>query len=40
VDVDPSVVGVADEVVPAPVQLLVEVVQHDVAEQRRKRRAI
>jgi hypothetical protein len=39
-EVDPAVVGVAHEPMPAPLQLPVEVVQHDVAEQRRKRRPL
>jgi len=39
-DVDTSIVGVADELVSAPFQLPVEVVEHDVAEQRRKRRPL
>src|SRR5439155_5052957 len=39
-DVDPSVVGVAHEAVPALVELPVEVVEHDVAEQRRERGAL
>lgn len=33
-DVDTSVVGVAHEAVPAPIELPVEVVEHDVTEQR------
>ena len=40
VDVDPSVVGEAHEVVPAPIELPVEVVEHDVREQRRERRTL
>jgi hypothetical protein len=39
-DIDSSVVGVAHEAVPAPLELPVEVVEHDVAEQRRERRAL
>jgi hypothetical protein len=39
-DVDTSVVGVAHEPVPAPLQLPVEVVEHDVAKQRRERRPL
>src|SRR5205823_2437593 len=39
-DVHHHVVGVADEAVSAPLQLLVEVVEHHVAEQRRERRAL
>ncbi len=39
-DVDPSIVGVAHEPMPAPLQLPVEIVEHDVAEQRRERRTL
>jgi hypothetical protein len=39
-DIDAPVVGEAHEPVPAPLQLPVEVIEHDVAEQRRKRRTL
>lgn len=38
--VDVSIVGVADEPVTTPVKLLIKLVQHDVGEQRRQRRAL
>jgi len=34
-DIDPEVIGIANERVAAPFQLVVEVVEHDVGQKRR-----